>query len=96
MSTMPHLLRGARVTCTHRQPLWVPDLIDDWSGEVVEPGHYESESTTEDLDVGRFRCTQCGEIMYYTGSWKAYWEEGKPCPGSELVSKYDKGPPPKR
>lgn len=31
-------------------------------------------STTEDIDTGRYRCTQCGEVMYYTGRWRDLYE----------------------
>jgi len=55
---------------------------NDWD----EPyDRYEEvvESTTEDLDIGCYRCTQCGEVLYYTGLWRAFHEQGVPCPGSE-------------
>ena len=34
----------------------------------------EEKYTYVDLDIGRFQCTQCGEIGYYTGQWREYWE----------------------
>lgn len=57
---------------------------DDWeTGEPV----YElvKRYATVDLDVGRYKCTICGEIGYYTGHWKKYFEEGIPCPGVETL-----------
>lgn len=36
---------------------------------------FETVSTYEDIDIGRYRCTQCGEVFYYTGLWKKHWEE---------------------
>lgn len=41
------------------------------------------KSTQPDVDLGRFRCTQCCEYGYYTGFWRDFWEKGIPCPGSE-------------
>jgi hypothetical protein len=73
------------VSCTHekQQSTWVPEHEDDFGG--IEPGHwhYETVGTSEDIDIGRFRCTQCGAVGYYTGLWRAFHEEGKPCVGSE-------------
>jgi len=78
------------IQCTHQieRATWVPCHEDDW-GTHIE-GHYEytTEHTTEDIDIGRFRCTQCGEVMYYTGSWRKFHEEGVPCPGSDLAKKW--------
>lgn len=65
-------------TCTHtrERATWVPEEEHFYG---VEPGHwvYETVSTTEDIDTGRFRCTQCGEVMYYTGLWRQHWEGGR-------------------
>ena len=38
----------------------------------------------KDIDIGRFQCTQCGEVMYYTGAWQKFHEEGTPCLGSDM------------
>ena len=40
---------------------------------------------TEDIDIGRLRCIDCGEVMYYTGAWKKFHEEGTPCIGSDMM-----------
>jgi hypothetical protein len=62
--------------CNHQytQSRWVSEYEDDW-GTVIQ-GHYEYEtvSTTVDIDTGRYKCTQCGEVMYYTGTWRKHWE----------------------
>lgn len=72
------------MTCTHRRGRWESGGVDDWSGDAL-PDVYIEDSTTEDIDTGRFRCTQCGLVMYYTGLWKDFWEKSAPCPGSDLV-----------
>lgn len=41
--------------------------------------------TYEDIDIGRFKCTQCGEVGYYTGHWRDFFEKGIPCFGSDRV-----------
>lgn len=74
--------------CEHTTPIyWAEELV-----EISPYGHTElqlvqrgGEYTYEDIDIGRFRCTQCGLIQYYTGHWKKYYEEGIPCSGSEGV-----------
>lgn len=58
---------------------------DDADERELERGYKEEEetiSTTVDLDIGRYQCTQCKEIMYYTENWKNFWEKGEPCLGS--------------
>jgi hypothetical protein len=76
------------MACTHRTPThWEHQEVEvspwgDTECQLVEVG---GESTTEDIDVGRFRCTQCGEIGYYTGLWRDFWEKGIPCAGSDRV-----------
>ena len=76
------------MTCTHSTP-------ERWEWQDVEVSPYgdterqlvqvDGQPTYEDIDIGRFRCTQCGHIGYYTGQWRRYFEEGAPCPGSEGV-----------
>lgn len=77
--------------CTHREPeRW------EWQDVEVSPfGDTEQQLvqvsgdryTYEDIDIGRFRCTQCGHVGYYTGHWRRFFEEGIPCPGSERVQR---------
>jgi hypothetical protein len=74
------------MSCTHqiKRQVWVE--VECWStGEMV--GHWEetTESTTEDIDTGRFKCYVCGEVFYYTGLWRDYFEKGIPCPGSDRL-----------
>ena len=70
------------MTCTHQKWVYPEPYEDDWTGEVIYPQAY-TVSTTEDIDIGRYKCTQCGEVFYYTGLWRRYFEEGVPCPGVE-------------
>jgi len=72
--------------CDHKSGRWVDGGTDDWTGERLDPV-WQEYSTCEDLDIGRFRCKQCGEVMYYTGQWKRYFEEGVPCAGSDRVKR---------
>jgi hypothetical protein len=44
------------MTCTHQQWVYPEPYEDDWTGEVVYPQAY-TVSTTEDIDIGRYKCT---------------------------------------
>ena len=61
---------------TYDPPYWRPDdySSDPLAGEWVYP---EPRGSYEDIDVGRYRCTQCGEVFYYTGLWREHWEGGR-------------------
>jgi len=70
--------------CTHTRETskWVT-TIDDWYGGETSEWVYNTEYTTVDIGVGAFQCTQCKKVRYYTGSWREFYEEGKPCSGSD-------------
>ena len=69
----------------HQRERWVT-RIDDWTGEETSEWEYTTESAQVDIGIGAFRCTICGEVGYYTGSWRRYYENGEPCFGSERAS----------
>lgn len=66
------------MSCKHesRTQRWIPEFENDWG--YTEPGHWEWEtrSTTVDIDLHRYKCTQCGEVMYYSGRAREYYENG--------------------
>ena len=66
------------MTCDHMKWVYPEPVLDDYAyGEVwIHPEPYQV-STTEDIDVGRYKCTQCGHVMYYTGLWREHWEGGR-------------------
>lgn len=68
------------MTCNHttEKSYWVEE--DDWyPSHGGSTGHWEYETvyTTVDIDLHRYKCTQCGEVMYYSGRAREYYEEGK-------------------
>jgi hypothetical protein len=76
------------MTCTHRiERGGYITRTNDWTGEDETEWESTTEHTTRDIGVGAFQCTQCGEVMYYTGSWKKFYTEGVPCPSSEYSEK---------
>ena len=72
------------MACTHTRWVYDPPYEDDWTGEWITP-EPRQVSTSVDIDIGRFRCAQCGEVGYYTGLWRDFHENGIPCPGSDGV-----------
>jgi len=40
-----------------------------------------NKSTTVDVDLHRYKCTQCSHIMYYSQKARQFFEEGIPSPG---------------
>lgn len=75
------------MSCTHRElGRYEPQVVDWWT-EEEQLVWVEGASTQVDISLGAFRCTKCGEVGYYTGNWKRYYEEGVPCAGSNSVSR---------
>lgn len=67
------------MTCNHQRETsrWVED--DDWypsHGGSTGYWEYDSVSTCVDIDLHRYKCTQCGEVMYYSGAAREYYETG--------------------
>lgn len=65
--------------CEHSKVIsqWINEYVDDWGTTVDGHWEYYTDSTIEDIDLHRYRCTQCGEVMYYSGRAKEHYEEGK-------------------
>ncbi len=63
--------------CTHTQAkrIWVDDEWDE-DEEPTISGHWEHDvvGTAVHLDLHRYKCNQCGEIMYYSGAARDYYE----------------------
>lgn len=76
----------SRNTCEHKAGRLEPGGECPMTGEP-QPDVWIVEFTYRDLDVGRFECTQCHEVFYYTGHWRNYHERGIPCAGSEGVKR---------
>lgn len=74
------------MTCNHTEWVYPPPRQDEFSGEMITTMEQAYErSTYGDIDIGRFKCTQCGEVGYYTGQWRDFFEKGIPCFGSNRV-----------
>ena len=65
------------MSCNHQRTTerWV--TTDYFGEEIAGEWQYDTVSTTVDIDLHRYKCTQCGEVMYYSGRAREYYEEGK-------------------
>lgn len=65
------------MSCTHtiERSKWV--TVDYFGEEIDGEWEYTTESTTVDIDLHRYKCTRCGEIMYYSSRARQHYEEGK-------------------
>ena len=56
--------------CTHKErspDVWVEDIGNEWG--QIEDAHWKygkDKGTYQDIDLHRFRCTQCGEVFSYS------------------------------
>lgn len=64
--------------CTHTtiKSVWKESYIDYFMSDEKE-GYWADEevSTTVDLDLYRYKCTQCGKVEFYSGGAKKLYEE---------------------
>lgn len=66
--------------CTHTKQVQIDDGYHDWDGEWQSSIKSIEESTTVDIDLHRYKCTQCGRVMYYSQSAHDHHEKGIPSP----------------
>jgi hypothetical protein len=77
------------MSCNHQRQTsrWVK--TDSWYEDSSATGEWVHETvyTTVDLDTHRYKCTQCGLVMYYSGRARDYYEKGIK---SEWITELDK------
>lgn len=72
--------------CQHKEPdrHVYADVVVGLMGETEQQLVTEAGATWfRDISVGAFRCIKCGHTGYYTGHWRAFYEQGVPCSGSD-------------
>ena len=69
--------------CEHVRYETIDNGYEDWDGDWHEDWRMVPVSTTVDVDLHRYKCTQCGEMFYYSGRARDYYEKGKRSPGIE-------------
>lgn len=50
---------------------------DIYTGEEIWEEEFVEHNTYEDVDLHRYRCTQCGQIFYYSERARKYYEDGE-------------------
>ena len=66
------------MSCNHQRSVSRYVEEENWyTGETEGRWEYTTEYSTVDIDLHRYKCTMCGEVMYYSGRARQYYEEGK-------------------
>lgn len=66
--------------CTHSRHVEGAWVEYDEEMDTHRTGYWEEgyqERTIEDIDLHRYRCTQCGTIFYYSDAAERHYEEGE-------------------
>jgi hypothetical protein len=64
-------------SCKHQKLIEVKtSLYNHYTGEEHIEVNWLWEDTFKDIDTHRYKCTQCGEIQYYSGAAKDYYTKG--------------------
>lgn len=58
---------------------------DPWDSRWYDDWQQVTRSTMEDIDLHRMRCSQCGEIGYYSSAARAFYECGEERPDLGLT-----------
>jgi hypothetical protein len=65
------------MSCRHERTVSRYVEEEDWyHGGTTGKWEYTTESTTVDIDLHRYKCTMCNEVMYYSGRARQHYEEG--------------------
>lgn len=62
--------------CNHTKTTSRYVTVNCFGEETEGEWEYETISTTEDIDLHRYKCVQCNKIMYYSGAAREYYETG--------------------
>lgn len=67
--------------CTHTRRKMENQGYEDWEGDWHDDWRQVEVWTYVDVDLHRYKCTQCGEIFYYSSRARDFYEAGKKSPG---------------
>lgn len=67
------------MACDHEHSVYksVYQYDDPETGEPIYENEWVTKNTYVDIDLHRFRCTQCGLVRYYSERARKFYEEGK-------------------
>lgn len=64
------------MTCSHEYSYWETEhWVDDYGNDHCDTKQV-SESYYRDIDLHRYKCTQCNKIFYYSQAASDYYEKG--------------------
>jgi hypothetical protein len=65
------------MNCKHERKVTTKyPVYNQFTGDEETYDHIDTYSTFEDIDLHIYKCTQCGEIGYYSGAARDYYEKG--------------------
>lgn len=63
--------------CAHSTDVRSLQIVShNWDGEAEYEYMTETVNTYEDIDLHRYRCTQCNETFYYSERARQFFEQG--------------------
>jgi len=65
------------MTCPHERYEAQDQGYEDMNGEWISDWRNYAVSTCVDIDLHRYKCTMCGEVFYYSGRAKDFYERGE-------------------
>lgn len=63
--------------CEHEEQVKEDDSYYDQDGNLVEDWKWVTRNTFSDIDLHRYRCTQCGYVGYYSERARRYYEDNE-------------------
>lgn len=71
------------INCSHTEIVKIPNPYKHLAFDPdLEPDFIEDiRSIYDDIDLHRAKCRKCGDILYYSGAAKRYYENGIRTPG---------------
>ena len=66
-----------KISCKHQRQVEVKTPVyNNYTGDESIDVSWVWECTFEDIDIHRYKCTQCGEIGYISGGANDYYTKG--------------------
>lgn len=62
--------------CDHSRSWYETKGYHDEYGQWVDESEWREENTFEDIDLHRYRCTQCNKVFYYSERARRHYEDG--------------------
>jgi 5-methylcytosine-specific restriction endonuclease McrA len=71
------VINQVKNSCKHQTLVEIKTTTyNNYIGEYETDYEWVWKSTEEDIDLHRYKCTQCGEIGYYSSAAENYYTKG--------------------